>query len=69
MILEALLFVLSGVVTTRALVAIGRVIDRARFDRSLRADAARLPLYVEPGEWSDSAGGHTEKVVESSLRH
>jgi hypothetical protein len=55
MIREALLVALSGVVASHALVALGRAIAAAHFNRSLRADAARLRLCVQPAEASDSA--------------
>jgi hypothetical protein len=54
MIREALLVALSGVVASHVLVALGRATAAAHFNRSLRADAARLRLCVQPAESSDS---------------
>ncbi|MDQ1534859.1 MAG: hypothetical protein QOF28_2620 [Actinomycetota bacterium] len=55
MIREALLIALSGVVASHVLVALGRAIAGRHFNRALHADAARLRLYVQPAESSDSA--------------
>lgn len=55
MIREALIIALSGVVASHVLVVLGRAIAGVHFSRSLRADAARLRLCVEPAESPDSA--------------
>ena len=50
---QELLLLLSGAVAARAAVAAGRAFSGARFNRRLRADAARLPMHAPFYDVSD----------------